>query len=275
MMPGSVYPIAAAPVLGAVAFVAWRLWSRGSRAALARAAESATADGLQRKAPAKPKPAQPSKVDPVASAAAAAEVRLAVHRIAFDASDLGTLVPTAHAKIANQILVALEDAVTQDRYMPRRPRMIPELMRAVNDADSSWRHISTLVARDPALAADLLRIANSAFYRVTEDPVESIDRAVAVLGTNGVRTAISAAVMQPVFKVATAHFRSFPQTVWDHAFMSGIAAETAAALIEDEDPFAAQLLALLMGLGAIVVFRVAEDRYIAESALAPSADSAM
>jgi hypothetical protein len=46
------------------------------------------------------------------------------------------------------------------------------------------------------------------------------------------------------------------------------AAEAHAAIVEDSDPFAAQLLGLTLGLGAIVVFRVALDQH---GARAPSA----
>ena len=38
--------------------------------------------------------------------------------------------------------------------------------------------ISRIIAQDPALTGNLLRIANSAMYRLSGQPVESIDRAV-------------------------------------------------------------------------------------------------
>ncbi len=183
---------------------------------------------------------------------------------------LAAEVPAAHARLVNEVLASLQDASSEPKFMPRRPLLMPELMRAVNDADASRRQIAALVTKDPALAADLLRVANSALYR-TGAPIESIDRAVAVLGTNGLRTLIAAALLQPVFAAPSGAFARFPSLVWDHAFISGLAAETCAAIVENEDPFAAQLLALLNGLGAIVVFRVAMDRYASQTVLQPDA----
>ena len=44
---------------------------------------------------------------------------------------------------------------------------------------------------------------------------------------------------------------------------SANAAEAHAAVLENSDPFAAQLLSLLMGLATMVLFRVATDEYLA------------
>jgi HD-like signal output (HDOD) protein len=267
----SLYPLALVASIGALGFIAFRWRGRGARTVGASAAAAKTpltaAHGKM------PKPAPRAKIDFAVGKEASAETRAELHKLAFDVSALAPRVPAAHAKIINEVLAALEDAITQAKYLPRRPRMIPELMSALSDAESSWRKVATLIARDPSLTADLLKLANSPLYRITEDPIESIDRAVAVLGTNGVRSLIATAIMQPVFKVGSAHFKRFPQTIWDHASLSGLAAETCAALIDDEDPFAAQLLALLLGLGAIVVFRVVEDRYKAEPTLQPCAEA--
>ena len=97
-------------------------------------------------------------------------------------------------------------------------------------------------------------------YRVSEDPVESLDRAVAMLGTDGLHSLIATVLVQPVFKLAATHYPRFPEIVWEHTFRSASAAENYAAQVENGDPFAAQLLALTMGLGAIVVYRIVVDR---------------
>lgn len=199
----------------------------------------------------------------------AREAWTALHRLALTAPRLEPQIPPGHERVAAQVAADVGSAATR-ASLPRRPLLLPQLLRAVNDPETSRRELAGIIARDPALAGDLLRLANSPFYRLTAKPVESIDRAVAVLGTEGLRRLVAAAILQPVFRVRTGHFSRFPDTTWDHAFRAGIAAETFAALVDDSDPFAAQLLALLLGLGAIIVFRAAMERYVEQGGLAPS-----
>jgi HD-like signal output (HDOD) protein len=149
---------------------------------------------------------------------------------------------------------------TDPKYTMRRPMMLPQLLRAVHDKKSTQHQLANIFARDPALAGNLLKVANSPVYRVSEDPVESLDRAVAMLGTDGLHSLIATVLVQPVFKLPATHYPRFPETVWEHTFRAASAAENYAALVENADPFAAQLLALTMGLGAIVVYRIVMDR---------------
>jgi HD-like signal output (HDOD) protein len=171
-----------------------------------------------------------------------------------------------HEHIVASAMATISDTNTQRRYAPRRPNLLPQLMRAINDEDVSRRELAALIARDPSLVGSLLKMANSAFYRVTTRPVESIERAVVILGSDGLRSLMTAALMQPIFQVSnTAGFQRFPEIVWEHALRSAHAAIPHAALVERADPFAAELLSLVTGLAEIVLFRAAMD-YCAKTA---------
>lgn len=161
------------------------------------------------------------------------------------------------AENADQVFDKL---ATDPKYAMRRPMMLPQLLRAVHDKRSTQHQMANIFARDPALAGNLLKVANSPVYRVSDDPVESLDRAVAMLGTDGLHSLIATALVQPVFKLAATAYPRFPEIVWEHTFRSASASESHAAQVENGDPFAAQLLALTMGLGAIVIYRIVIDR---------------
>jgi HD-like signal output (HDOD) protein len=176
-----------------------------------------------------------------------------------------------HDEIIAAVGAALETAAEQPKYAPRRPMLLPQLMKAVNDTDTSRRELSLMISRDPALVGSLLKLANSPYYRGGAQPVESVDRAVAVIGTEGIRSLIAAALVQPVFRVSGGDFSQFPEVIWDHTFLAANAAETYAADDVNSDPFAALLHALMNGLGAIVVFRVALDQYETHPGFRPDA----
>ena len=118
------------------------------------------------------------------------------------------------------------------------------------------RKLVAIVARDPALVGSLLRVANSSFYRVTPQPIETIERAIVMLGSEGLRSVMAAALMQPIFQMSAAGGSPrFPELVWEHAVRSAHAAIPHAALVERANPFAAELLSLISGLAEIVLFR--------------------
>jgi HD-like signal output (HDOD) protein len=167
-----------------------------------------------------------------------------------------------HEAATTAIRAMLLTIVDRPNYAPRRPLLLPKLMQAMNDNDVSRRELSSIIATDPALAGALLRLANSPFYRLHPDPVESLERAIALLGLEGMRSLISAALLQPVFRISGGMFLRFGEISWEHTLYAAKAAEAHAAVLENADPFAAQLLALIMGLASIVVFRVANDEFL-------------
>jgi HD-like signal output (HDOD) protein len=174
-----------------------------------------------------------------------------------------------HEKIVSIAAEAIGDAAKQRKYAPRRPNLLPQLMRAIHDEAVSRRELAALISRDPSLVGSLLKMANSAFYR-TLHPVETIERAIVILGSDGLRSLMAAAVLQPIFQVSsTEGFPRFPELVWEHAMRSAHAAIPHAAIVERADGFAAELLGLISGLAEIVVFRAAMD-YWADSRRRPN-----
>lgn len=173
-------------------------------------------------------------------------------------------VPAEHVKVVASIGPTLEVSATDPRYAPRRPLMLPQLLRAASDDATSRRDLADIISRDPALVGGLLKLANNPYYRTSSKPIESIDRAVTILGHQGIRSLAAAALVQPVFRAASKDFRDFAEVAWEHTYRSAAACEVYAFAIEGEDPFAAQLLGLVTGLASIVVFRVGLDHYAAQ-----------
>jgi HD-like signal output (HDOD) protein len=168
------------------------------------------------------------------------------------------------------LLLAASQQIAQigvePRYTPRRPSLLPQLLEAVDDEDASLRTMARIIQQDPQLTGDLLRTANSAMYRVSSTPVESVERAAALLGTQGLRALIASSLLQPLAQDGTA-LGKFGEITWSHATCCGSAAEAWAGRTQEADPFAAHLVALLHGLGTTAVYRVLVDCYAAQSAL--------
>ena len=178
-----------------------------------------------------------------------------------------------HAPVFQAVAKILERIEARPEYIPRRPSLLPKLLAAVNDNEATMLEMSHIIAQDPALTGNLLRIANSPIYRTSSLPVESIDRAVTLVGVQGIRSIIAAALLQPLMATGSGSFRKFPELVWEHTLYSAMAAEAHATRIENAEPFVAQLIGLLYGLSAIVVFRIVREQYAAHPHLNPEAGS--
>lgn len=203
------------------------------------------------------------------------EIFRQLSQLSLGVAELGHPLPE-HERIVAAALTAIGDAATQRKYAPRRPNLLPQLMRAVADEDVTRRELVSIIARDPSLVGSLLKMANSAYYRVTPRPIESIDRAIVMLGSDGLRSLIATALIQPIFEVSMAGgFPRFPEVVWQHALLSAHAAIPHAAIVERVDQFAAELLCLVSGLAEIVLFRAAMDHYASSSRQAQPAPIVM
>lgn len=166
----------------------------------------------------------------------------------------------AYAAIVAACANLLSRPQFQARHLPRRPQLLPRLMRALNDPEVGLDQIAQIVGEDPALSANLLRIANSPYYRIQRSPVESLPRAAALLGLDGMRPVLVAALLQPVLPSGSGPFGRLPEVIWEH---TRIAADVATWLARGQrgadEALVAQMAALLHGLGAIVVVQLLRE----------------
>lgn len=144
-------------------------------------------------------------------------------------------------------LAELAQRVTQ---LPSLPKALMELMRLLREPDFSERQCVALIEHDQALAARLLRLANSAFYGVP-GRVGSIGDAMRILGARTVLGALTAAAVYQQVQVAACpefHFDDY----WRHTMATSMAARALANLL-DRDADEAFLAGLLHDVGQLVL----------------------
>ncbi len=174
-----------------------------------------------------------------------------------------TTVELASLEPAVRVLADLE---LQAKYLPRRPSLLPRLMSAINTDSSSMREIASIVGDDGALLGGLLKLANSSYYRMRADkPIESLEKAVTLVGTDGLRSLVATALLHPVMTGTRGPYSSFAEATWEHSQYAAGCAELHAARIEGADAFNARLLVLLLGLASNAVFRIAREHCMAGS----------
>jgi HD-like signal output (HDOD) protein len=194
------------------------------------------------------------------------------YKIAFGVKSFDYQIFGEHAAVMDRIRESAAAAVNQRGYFPRRPMLLPKLMQALNDTESSRRTLVSLIVEDPSLAGSVLQRANNALYRTSREPVDSLDRAVQTLGFDGLRGVMAVAILQPVFRLPAGYFDSFADVTWEQAQRCAAAAEAYATATRSADPFIAQLLGLLGPLARIVLFRLTMDMYREQPNVLPRAE---
>jgi HD-like signal output (HDOD) protein len=163
----------------------------------------------------------------------------------------------AELEPAARVLGALE---LQAKYLPRRPSLLPRLMTAINSDSNSMREMAKIIGDDGTLLGGLLKLANSSSYRLSSNkPIESLEKAVALVGTDGLRSLVTTALLHPVMTGTQGPFSSFAEATWEHSQYAASCAELHAARLERADAFNARLLVLLLGLASNAVFRIARE----------------
>ncbi len=133
---------------------------------------------------------------------------------------------------AQAVLNILEQRINRQSLdeLPRRPMTLPMLTRALADETTDRKELTKIILSDPALTDQLLHVANSPLFRPGDKPIESVDQAVFMLGMNGIRNVISAAVMRPMMAARNSREALFAQRVWRWGLTCAKAAEQVADL---------------------------------------------
>lgn len=141
--------------------------------------------------------------------------------------------------------------------VPRVPEVIPRLLRSLRDEEVSVAELSRQVEQDVVLVAEVIREANSAYYRPLT-AVKTVEAAIMMLGQNGLRMLLARIGFRPVIKMQSGGFlrRVAPQ-IWGQSEKCALAASLVAPGLTT-GVFESYLAGLMQNVGLVVAFRLAE-----------------
>jgi HD-like signal output (HDOD) protein len=141
--------------------------------------------------------------------------------------------------------------------VPRVPEAIPRLLSSLNDEDASVSDLARQVAQDVVLVAEVIREANSAYYRPIS-PVKNVEAAIMMLGQNGLRMLLARIAFRPLINMQADGFaRHAAPQVWTQSVSCALAASLMAPGLST-GVFEAYLAGLMQNVGLVVAFRLAD-----------------
>ncbi|SFD48051.1 HDOD domain-containing protein [Massilia yuzhufengensis] len=165
--------------------------------------------------------------------------------------------PDTERMVLEQVRAMTQNPAVAAELVPRVPELIPRLLRSMRDENVSTNELAGQVAEDVVLVAEVLREANSAYYRPMT-PIKTLDAAIMLLGQNGLRMLLARVAFRPIIKLHEAGFaRRAAPLVWNHSEKCAVAASLMAPGVT-ADIFESCLAGLMQDVGLIVALRLAD-----------------
>ncbi|PIE55829.1 MAG: signal transduction protein [Desulfobulbus propionicus] len=141
------------------------------------------------------------------------------------------------------------------------PSTVRQLIRLLNDANSTLQDFEKVIRIDPLLVSRLLTLVNSSFFGLKHE-VDSISRAVALLGTNSVHNiAITGAIQDMLKPFDTAEGFS-TEVLWLHSSASAVCCKMIAERIFALNGDKLYLSGILHNIGLIVQWQTARAKFL-------------
>jgi putative nucleotidyltransferase with HDIG domain len=135
-------------------------------------------------------------------------------------------------------------------YLPPAFELVPRLLLLLDDPEADPESLAELIRVDAGLTADVLRIANTAYFGRSERS-ETLQHAILRLGLNEVYRIVMKVVTSPV--LAISHDPALAKLgLWTHSLAVAVAAEVIARRVQ-EDTQVAFTTGLLHDLGKTVL----------------------
>ena len=150
----------------------------------------------------------------------------------------------------------LEQAIMAAGDLPTMPVVASRVMQLIEGEKTTAEELAKVVASDPAVAARVLKISNSAFYGCQRQ-IQTLSSAIVILGFNTLKSLVIAASVKQVYKP----FGLTEKMLWEHSFGAGLAARIIASttrLANEEEAF---LAGMFHDIGKIIMNNLDHNKF--------------
>jgi HD-like signal output (HDOD) protein len=149
--------------------------------------------------------------------------------------------------------VRLREEIAQNQlHLPTLPEIALQVRDAVEEENTTAARVADIVAKDPALSARLLQVANSPLYRGRVE-VDNLAMAVNRLGLKLVRSLVVSLAMKQMFQATSDHLDKAFRTVWDECMQVAAISRVLSKGLGTLAPEQAMLAGLVHRIGVLPI----------------------
>ena len=143
------------------------------------------------------------------------------------------------------------------KALPVMPASVTTLMTELKKDDFNINELLQVIEREPAMAADVIKIANSALYRRGDKTVTDLKTAFMNMGAHVLLEAVVYSYLKNLSPTSNIYFKHFGDKIWQHCLQTALFSKL---LMPDtynkEDKSTAYLIGLLLNLGKMIIFQI-------------------
>ena len=161
---------------------------------------------------------------------------------------------------AQSQIADLSQKVLDIKYFPVPSSIILNLFRTIAEKNFTFEGITAIVEPDAALCAQLLKVANSAYFGL-RGKVNTLEKAIMLIGVNEVRNlSLAICLVNQFHRVSLA--KGFDlKRFWIHNLLTALSAKELAKDKPFLDPDELYLLGLLHDIGRLVMAQVMPEEF--------------
>lgn len=149
--------------------------------------------------------------------------------------------------------------VIESGSLPTLSTVASKLINITGKEETTIYDISKLIAQDVSLSTKILKVVNSSFYNFPNE-VGTIQQAVAILGTNAVRSLVLSFsflnMERPKYGAGFSYER-----FWEESLAAAVASKLIMGRVSEQDPEEAFTVSLLQNLGRLILACAYKERY--------------
>ena len=146
--------------------------------------------------------------------------------------------------------------------LPILPMSLSKIIEQLNNDDFDADALISLIQQEPAIAAKVLELANSAYYNRNSKEVIDLKSAFMVLGTKGLSEGVINGFVNKLVPQSSIYFRQYGQKIWQHSLSTGVNARTLVANSNiKNDAAQAYFIGLISNLGDVIIYQLMIDAF--------------
>lgn len=145
--------------------------------------------------------------------------------------------------------------------LPTLPIIVQQIQQLITSRTANMSQIASVIARDQAISARVIKLINSAFYGI-RSKITSIQQAIVMLGLNTVKNLVTGVAIVRSFEHDN-HASLFDrEKFWLHTFGCAMGARTIAVRLKRDEPEDYFLAGLLHDVGILILDQFCHREFV-------------